>query len=248
MSVNAQQDQAGLLAGALTSLEVLARALRVKEARLQPTLDAIVSAACALSPGQDAGLILLVRGILKAQATAGRAPHLLDLLQQKAGEGPCIEAARQYTVIRIEDTRHDARWPQFCARAQEYGIRSLLCAPMWADERCLGTLSLYGEQPAVFTSYDEQITSLFATLAALALAEAQRTDQLRAALGNRDFIGQAKGILMHRDGITAEAAFACLTHASQKTNTKLVDVARRLAETGELASVPAAGPTGSMPE
>jgi hypothetical protein len=76
---------------------------------------------------------------------------------------------------------------------------------LWVDERCLGTLSLYREQPAIFTSHDERITTLFATLAALALARAQRADQLRAALDNRDFIGQAKGILMHRDGITAEA-------------------------------------------
>lgn len=248
MSINEQQDQAELLAEAFTSLEVLARALRVKEARLQPTLDAIVSAACALSPGQDAGLILLIRGILTPQATTGRAPHLLDLLQQKDGEGPCIEAARQQAVVRIEDTCHDVRWPQFCAAAQEYGVRSLLCVPLWVDERCLGTLSLYGGQPAAFTSHDERITTLFATLAALALAEAQRTGQLRAALDNRDFIGQAKGILMHRDGITAEAAFACLARTSQHTNTKLVDVARHLAETGELASVPDAGLTGSMPE
>lgn len=243
MSIHQQEDQAELLAEAFTSMEVLARALRVKEARLQPTLDAIVSTACALSPGRDAGLILLIRGILQPQATTGRTPQLLDLLQKTDDEGPCIEAARQQAVIRIEDTRHDPRWPQFCIAAQEFGVRSMLCVPMWVDERCLGTLSLYGEQPAAFDSHDERITNLFATLAALALAEAQRTDQLRAALDNRDLIGQAKGILMHRDGITAEAAFARLSRASQHTNTKLVDVARQLAETGELVSVPDAGLT-----
>jgi GAF domain-containing protein len=118
---------------------------------------------------------------------------------------------------------------------------------LWVDERCLGTLSLYGEQPAAFTSQDERITTLFATLAALALAEAQRTDQLRTALDNRDLIGQAKGILMQRDGITAEAAFALLSRASQHTNTRLVDVARHLAETGELAGVPDVGPAESTP-
>jgi GAF domain-containing protein len=250
--INEQQDQvndeAELLAEAFTSLEVLARALRVKEARLQPTLDAIVSAACAISPGHDAGLILLIRGILMPQATTSNTPHLLDLLQQKDGEGPCIEAARQQAVIQIEDTTLDVRWPRFCAAAQELGVRSMLCVPLWVDERCLGTLSLYGAKPAAFTSHDERIATLFATLAALALAEAQRTDQLRAALDNRDFIGQAKGILMHRDGITAEVAFACLARASQHTNTKLVDVARHLAETGELASIPDAALARSRPE
>jgi GAF domain-containing protein len=241
VSINEQQDQDELLAEAFTSMEVLARALRVKEARLQPTLDAIVSTACALSPGYEAGLILLIRGVLVPQATTGSTPQLLDLLQKEDGEGPCIETARQQAVTRIEDTCHDVRWPRFCAAAQEFGVRSMLCVPLWVDDRCLGTLSLYGEKPAAFDSHDERITTLFATLAALALAEAQRTDQLRVALDNRDLIGQAKGILMHRDGITAELAFACLSRASQHTNTKLADVARHLAETGELASVPDAG-------
>jgi len=49
------------------------------------------------------------------------------------------------------------------------------------------------------------------------------------------------------DGITADAAFACLSRASQHTNVKLVDVARQLAETGELVGVPAAGPAASVP-
>ena len=52
MSVSDLQDQSEFLTEAFTSFEVLARALHVKEARLQPTLDAIVAAARALSPGR----------------------------------------------------------------------------------------------------------------------------------------------------------------------------------------------------
>jgi AmiR/NasT family two-component response regulator len=79
---------------------------------------------------------------------------------------------------------------------------------------------------------------LFATLAAIALAEAQRTDQLHTALRNRDIIGQAKGILVERHRITADEAFALLSQASQDVNMKLTAVARNLAETGELLSAP----------
>jgi hypothetical protein len=61
MGASERQDRDEFLAEAFASFEVLARALHVKEARLQPTLDAIVAAARALSPGQDAGLIVLVR-------------------------------------------------------------------------------------------------------------------------------------------------------------------------------------------
>jgi hypothetical protein len=54
---------------------------------------------------------------------------------------------------------------------------------------------------------------LFATLAAIALAEAHRTDQLPTALGNWDVIVPAKGISMERYRLTADADFARPSHA-----------------------------------
>ena len=51
-------------------------------------------------------------------------------------------------------------------------------------------------------------------------------------------IEQAKGILMERHKLTADQAFAVLARASQHTNRKLVDVARYLTSTGELADRP----------
>ena len=108
----------------------------------------------------------------------------------------------------------------------------MLCVPLRVHERCLGTLSLYSASVTPFTGHDEQITMLFATLAAIALAEAQRTDQLHTALGNRDLIGQAKGILMQRHRMTP--AFGYLSQASQDVNMKLTAVAQHLVETGEL--------------
>ena len=48
-------------------------------------------------------------------------------------------------------------------------------------------------------------------------------------------IGQAKGMLMQRDGLDAEQAFAGLVEASQHANMKLRDVAAWLVETGGTA-------------
>jgi GAF domain-containing protein len=158
----------------------------------------------------------------------------LDLYQQQAGEGPCIEAARRQIVIRIDDTRSDPRWPGFMAAAREHDVLSQVCIPLQADERGLGTLSLYAGKPSAFTDVDERVTTMFATLAALALADALRAEQMRAAIVNRDLIGQAKGILMERHRITADAAFALLAEASQHQNVKLTEVAACLVETGEL--------------
>ena len=54
-------------------------------------------------------------------------------------------------------------------------------------------------------------------------------DHLRIALTGRDLIGQAKGILMERHGISADAAFDRLVRISQTTNTKLHEVAALVA-------------------
>ena len=66
----------------------------------------------------------------------------------------------------------------------------MLCVPLQVHEQCPGALSLYCERATAFTGHDEHVTMLFASLAAIALAEAQRTDQLHAALATRDVIGQ----------------------------------------------------------
>jgi AmiR/NasT family two-component response regulator len=56
---------------------------------------------------------------------------------------------------------------------------------------------------------------------------------LLKAVESRDVIGQAKGILMERQKLNADQAFDALRLASQRSNTKVVDIARLLAETGE---------------
>jgi len=116
----------------------------------------------------------------------------------------------------------------------------MLCVPLWVDERGLGALSLDADQAADFTGRHERVTILLATFAALALAEAQRAEQMQDALGNRDVIGQAKGIMMERHGITADAAFGVLSRLSQAENLKLAEIAHRLADTGELPGAPGA--------
>ena len=230
------------------SLEILARALHVKDAELQPTLEAIASTAVAmLSPARYAGLTVVSRGELIPRASTGEPPLLLDHLQQKLGDGPCINAAKHQCVFRIEDTREDLRRPEFNTAAAQLNVRSMLCVPLWIDERGLGALSLYADEAAAFNDLHERVTILLATFAALALAEAQHADQMHDALGNRDVIGQAKGVLMERHGITADAAFSVLSRISQAENLKVAEIARRFVETGRLPGETGPEGDGAMP-
>lgn len=61
------------------------------------------------------------------------------------------------------------------------------------------------------------------------LGELEReSDQLREALTSRATIDQAKGILMSRESIDADAAFARLVTMSNENNVRLADIARAL--------------------
>jgi AmiR/NasT family two-component response regulator len=55
-----------------------------------------------------------------------------------------------------------------------------------------------------------------------------RQDQFRSALASRDTIGQAKGVIMERFNLDAVEAFELLTRLSQRSNTKLIDIASAL--------------------
>lgn len=63
---------------------------------------------------------------------------------------------------------------------------------------------------------------------------------LQGAFGRRAIIEQAKGILMERNGIDAEAAFALLKSHSQQNGHKLIDVAQAITQTHRL--LPSARP------
>jgi GAF domain-containing protein len=224
-----QADAGEVVAEALVAVATLARALHVRDARLGPTLEAIVARATTAHPAAcDAGLILVTRGQLELVATSGPAPEAMDRWQQQTGEGPCVDAARTQDISIIADTRDEPRWPGFGAAALEWGVRSMLCAPLWIDERCFGALTLYSAEPGAFSRQDIQFVELFAALAALALAEALRAEQLRGAISTRDLIGQAKGILMERFNTDATRAFEILAKLSQESNTRVADLAHKL--------------------
>ncbi|MCP9276809.1 GAF and ANTAR domain-containing protein [Mycolicibacterium arenosum] len=217
------------------ALHVLCRALHVEEADFQGTLTAILASVTSTVRGVDhAGVNLLTRRGLEPQATIGGAPPPLDELQWRTGVGPCIDASRNQRRIDVEDLTDDPRWPEFAAAAVELGVLAMLCVPLWVDDRRLGSLSLYAGSRGAFDDTARRIADLYATHAAVVLLEAQRTEQLRRALANRDLIGQAKGVLMTRYRITADDAFERLRATSQRTNRKVVVVAEFVAATGDL--------------
>lgn len=172
----------------------------------------------------------------------------VDALQHDFGQGPCLDAIATSLTFYADELGTDARWPLFGPEAAAKGIRSLLALPL-SSNGTLGALNLYARFSQAFGVVDRARGLLLATLAGIASAvalahedEERRAENLAAALVTRELIGQAQGILIERERITADQAFVVLRQASQHLNVKLRNVAQSLVETGER---PETGTTGS---
>jgi hypothetical protein len=133
----------------------------------------------------------------------------------------------------------DPRWPRFGPRAAALGVHSALALPLVAEE-AMGAVNLYGRLPDAFSPLDRARGLLLAAFAGIALSAAlarrddrRRSEELHGALATRELIGQAQGMLIERERITADEAFEVLRRASQRLNVKLREVAQTLIDSGE---------------
>ena len=215
----------------------LARGLE-EQKDVQATLDALVAAAAGTIPGAQHVSLSSVRRRREVvtRASTNDLPRETDRAQYETAQGPCLDTLFEEQTVRIPDLAAETRWPEFTARARELGAGSMLSVQLYVNgsDGDLGALNLLNEEPHAFDAESEHVALLFAAHAAVAMVGAEQQEHLRSALGTRDVIGQAKGILMERFKITPDQAFGLLSAASQQTNRKLSDVAEALTQTGEL--------------
>lgn len=215
-------------------LSHLARSLQ-DEDDIDATLRAIARAAVSTIPGAGyAGIsVVLNRREIDTRAATAELAFDVDRAQYETGQGPCLDAIHEQRTVWVPDMTAETRWPRFTPRAARLGVLSMLAFQLYVRRDNLGALNLYARHTGAFTAESERVGLLFAAHAAVAMSGAQQHAHLTAALSARDVIGQAKGILMERHKLTADQAFAVLARASQRSNTKLVDVARAIAEEAE---------------
>jgi transcriptional regulator with GAF, ATPase, and Fis domain len=204
----------------------MARAL-LAEDDVQHTLQKICDLAVETIDGCDhAGISFLKGRKVDTPAASDAVPRHVDRIQYEVGEGPCLDAIREHEVFETGDLGREHRWPLFASRAQrETGITSMMCFRLFVEGDTLGALNLYSKAANAFGQESRTVGLVFAAHAAIALSSAIHDEQMEEALQSRDLIGQAKGILMAREGITADQAFDMLRRASQRLNVKLRDVA-----------------------
>lgn len=219
----ASESPAGFVLSDQSMVDVLARILRL---------------AIAVTPGADAGAIAVRTDgdpkEFKVVASTSIAFGTLEAMQ--AGlTSPAVQTFRggREELHRVP-TMH---WPDFDARAAVLGVTGVWSIPLRVEEDTVGVLTLYSTSsgPLWPEMSRELPTSDLASLASaiMASAAAWATTEvtnihLRQALDTRDLIGQAKGVLMARQGISSQEAFDILRRGSQRMNTKLRAVAEEI--------------------
>ena len=112
-------------------------------------------------------------------------------------------------------------------------MRSMLAFRMFVAGDTLGSLNLYSKQPEAFAEDSLAMGTILAAHASVALRAAQTKEdlaRLRDVVETRELIGQAKGILMGRQGLSSQAALEILCRGAERLKIELRELARRVVE------------------
>jgi GAF domain-containing protein len=221
--------------------EALARVV-FADRKFPEVLADITAIARQSMPGTESASITLIRGEKPFTAAYdGQMALDADELQYEHGYGPCVDAGRAGQIFLVDDMRTEQRWPDYAQRVAAHGVLGSLSVPLPFQGATIGALNAYASRPKAFGEHDlvlaEEVAAWIAVAVGNAEAAARTSDDLnllRTTMMSRTVIDEAKGILMERHKVNEDQAFTMLIHASQRTNTKLRDVAAELVRTGTL--------------
>ena len=205
------------------------------EPDVQRTLDKMCALLVATVEGCNHAVVTVVRNQqFESPAASDDVGPVVDAIQFEVDDGPCVEAIREHQTVVTDDLITETRWPQFSRRAvEETGVRSMLAFRLFVAADTLGSLNLYSKQPGAFTEESLAVGTIFAAHASVALRAARTKEdlaRLREVVETRELIGQAKGILMGRRGISSEAATELLCRGAERLKIELRELARRVVE------------------
>jgi len=193
---------------------------------LVQALDRIVNAASDTVPGADYASITVRRrdGSLETVAATAQLVIEADELQYSLREGPCYQAVTVDQTSYARDLATDPNWPNFGPQAAEMGLLSQMGVRLAEQSGSTTGLNLYSRSRKAFEDSDG-LPELFASHARVALGYASQLQTLNGAIGTREIIGKAIGIVMERYHLSSERAFEFLIRTSQNSNIKMRDVA-----------------------
>jgi hypothetical protein len=211
-----------------------AELLSLAAATEERSLSQLTSLAASQVPGCAAANVMVWRdGEPTTQAASHPEPSKLVAVQLTAGRGPLMDVIADGQAVICADTLTETRWPEFTAAALRMGIRS--SATLSYRGQIVVALTLVGVRPRALEPDRLQLAELLvayggALVGAVAdYGDTRRVaDQLRDAASSRAIVDQAKGILMHALGCSADEALERMREVSQRSNLRATEVARRI--------------------
>jgi serine phosphatase RsbU (regulator of sigma subunit) len=130
-----------------------------------------------------AGISVLDAGTVTTAAATSADALKVDDAQYRRGDGPCLSAIRDGTVISVGDMAADRRWPLVAAEAVEVGVGSSLSVPLLDGGQVMGALNLYAAVPHAFDTPSQLAAEALArqgaiTMRYLQLLHRERADRL----------------------------------------------------------------------
>lgn len=186
----------------------------------------------------------------------------LDRLQFDRGSGPSMAAIVDEPLCHVPDLRRDDRWPvEARADAAALGFTGVLSVRLATTRDATGVttgdsardatgdnardtpgqpaaaLNLYSARPDAFDAKAVRMATLLAAHARMALLAADseaRALNLERSRRTNEQIGVAVGVLMANRALAHDEAMNLLRTTSQRTNTRVSDLAADVIATGVL--------------
>lgn len=197
--------------------------------------EAICEVALSAVPGCDHACVTTTTagGEPRREASSDEIAALVDELEWKTGEGPCVDAIISDRYELDPDISQGSVWPELARHVVEQTpVRGMVGYRITMDgTRKVGALNLYSDTPGALTQESASmgaIVAAFASVALTAAAQHQSAGSLREALDSNREIGKAIGILMATHQLSDDDAFALLRQTSNELNVRLATVAQQL--------------------
>jgi hypothetical protein len=183
-----------------------------------------------------AGVMLMSGDIPRGSlGTTDQVSYLIEDLQYTLGEGPCVDAYQQGTVVAEPDLADPAigRWPAFTPPAVQAGARAIFGFPLRVGTVRLGALNLYRDWPGPLTGDQHADALVVADVTARWVLEAQAgappevvAEELELGADFHFAVHNAAGIVSVQEGISVTEALIRLRAFAFSSNRLLADVAQ----------------------
>ena len=200
-------------------------------------LHTLVEKCAALLEASAAGIIISAGdGELEVVASTNERSRLVEILQLRAGSGPCVESFTSGRAVAVpEIARTGDQWPKFRAGALAQGFASMHAVPLRLRATTIGSLNLFWDRTGGLSPEDTATVQALADVATIGILQERAIresdivrQQLQHALNSRVLIEQAKGVVAYTYGLHMGDAFDKIRAYARTNGLPLADVAERI--------------------